>query len=178
LGVLCLFNLGFNAMNSTETLFLINKFAAQPWQIGLLLVLIGAAIALFQGPLVQRMTARFGEPTLATTGLLAQASGALAVWLSPLFVLVYPIVVLRGLVGGFVFPALGAMNARRVSPGEQGVLMGVTTSLNSLASIVGPILAGLLYDHLNPGAPFWISAALYLSAAAVLRWQRLTRTTD
>ena len=31
---LCLFNFAFQGMNSTETLFLIEKFAAQPWQIG------------------------------------------------------------------------------------------------------------------------------------------------
>jgi len=174
--VLCLFNLGFNSMNSTETLFLIQKFDAQPWQVGLLLVLIGVSIALFQGPLVQRMTPRFGETALAATGLLAQASGALGVWLSPLFPLVYPIVVLRSLIGGFVFPALGALNVRRVPPEEQGLLMGVTTSLNSLASILGPILAGLLFDHLSPGAPFWLSAALYIAAAMLLIFRNRAMT--
>jgi predicted MFS family arabinose efflux permease len=71
---------------------------------------------------------------------------------------------------------LGALNVQRVTPGEQGVLMGVTTSLNSLASIVGPLLAGLLFDHLSPGAPFWLSAGLYVAAVVLLRSQGSART--
>src|SRR5262249_15398184 len=46
--VLCLFNFAFNGINSTETLFLIEKFAAQPWQAGSLLVLVGITISVVQ----------------------------------------------------------------------------------------------------------------------------------
>ena len=52
LAVSALFNFGFNSMNSTETLFLIQKFAAQPWQIGLLTMSAGIAIAVVQAVLV------------------------------------------------------------------------------------------------------------------------------
>src|SRR5215213_10015149 len=57
--VLCLFNLAFQGINSTETLFLIERFAAQPWQIGALLVVAGGTITLVQR-MVAPLVARYG----------------------------------------------------------------------------------------------------------------------
>src|SRR5215213_5922395 len=57
--VLCLFNVAFQGINSTETLFLIERFAAQPWQIGALLVVAGGTITLVQR-MVAPLVARYG----------------------------------------------------------------------------------------------------------------------
>jgi MFS family permease len=167
--VLCLFNFAFTAMNSTETLFIIQRFVPQPWQIGLLQGLVGIAIALVQAGLIGRLVPRYGEKAVAIVCLLLQSLGALAVCFNPVFLLVYPVIVLRSAAGGFIFPTLGALTASRVTAGQQGVLMGVTTALASLMSIFSPILAGLVYDHWQPGAPFWLAALLF-GIAAVWLW--------
>ena len=57
---LCLFNIAFQGANSIETLFLIERFAAQPWQVGVLLVIAGGTITLVQR-LVAPLIARYGE---------------------------------------------------------------------------------------------------------------------
>lgn len=166
--VLCLFNLAFNGMNSTETLFLIQKFAAQPWQIGLLLVLVGVAIAVVQVALVRRLVPRYGEKAVAIASLLGQAFGAVAMIFVPIFWLIYPVIILRSAVSGFIFPTLNALNANRVSAREQGVLMGVTTALGSLMSILGPLWAGAIYDRVMPSAPYWLGAVIFVLAAFML----------
>jgi len=168
-----LFNFAFNAMNSTETLFIIQKFAAQPWQIGMITMGIGISISVVQALLVQRLVTRLGEIAVAFICLLLQMAGALAMWINPVFVLVYPITFLRSAASGFIFPTLGTLSAKRVSYQEQGVLMGVTTALNGLMGIFSPILAGLLYDHWAPGAPYWLAAIFFVAAAFLLRAQRL-----
>ncbi|HTX92221.1 MAG TPA: MFS transporter [Anaerolineales bacterium] len=169
--VLSLYNFGFSGMNSTENIFLIRRFTAQPWQLGLLTMLVGVTVALVQFGLVQRLVSRFGEKALAVACLALQALGALATCLNPVYLLVYPIVILRSAVGVFVFPTLGALTTRRVSAGELGVLMGVTTAIGSLMSIFSPILAGTLYDAWAPAAPYWLTALLFLSAAFLLKLQ-------
>jgi DHA1 family tetracycline resistance protein-like MFS transporter len=173
--VLGLFTFAFNGMNSTEVLFIIQKFKAQPWHVGLLQVLVGIAIAVVQAALVQRLVSRFGEKNTAIASLGLQALGALATSLDPIFLLVYPIVVLRSAASGFIFPTLGALGASRVSESEQGVLLGVATALNSLMSVFGPLLTGVLYDSLSPGAPYWMAAVVFLLAAFLLRAQSLPR---
>ena len=159
-------------MNSTETLFIIAKFAAQPWQIGLMTMLIGVSIAVVQAFLVKRLVTRLGEIGAAFLCLLVQMAGALAMWLNPIFVLLYPIVILRSAASGFIFPTLGTLSAKRVSYREQGELMGVTTSLNGLMGIISPILAGVLYDQWAPGAPYWLAAVFFIGAAFLLRTQQ------
>ena len=167
--VLCLFNLAFNGINSTEALFLIEKFAAQSWQIGLQLVLLGIAITVAQAALVPWLVPRYGERVIAIVCLLGQALGALATFFAPLFWLIYPITVLSRAGSALIFPTLTTLNVNRVSPREQGVLMGVTTALGSLMNVLGPLWAGGVYDRVMPGAPYWMGAVVFVGAAIMLR---------
>lgn len=166
---LCLYNLAFTGINSTETLYLIDTFAAQPRHIGALLVVAGVTVALVQRaalPLVRR----WGEQPLAGAALLGQALGAAATVATPILWPIYPLTVLRTGASGLTFPTLGALLANRMAPREQGELMGVTTALGSLMGALGPLLAGAVYDHVAPGAPYWLGAGVLLLAAGPLIW--------
>ena len=163
-----LFNLAWNGSTNTESLFLIDKFGAQPWQIGLLMALYGGAIGASQATLVSRWTPRFGERRVASISLLLVAFSGLAVFAAPVLWLVFVVAVLsRGAVA-FVFPALTTLAVGRVSRGEQGELMGVTTAIGSLTGVLGPLLAGVSYDRIMPGSPYWLAAVVLVAAALLL----------
>lgn len=164
---LCLFNLAFNGINSTETLYLIDTFAAQPRQIGALLVLAGVTVALVQR-VVQPLVRRRGERALASAALTGQALGAVATAVVPILWPIYPLTVLRTGASGLTFPTLGALMVGRVAPREQGALMGVTAALGSLMGALGPLWAGVVYDRLMPGAPYWIGSGVFVLAAVML----------
>jgi len=166
--VLCLFNFAFNGINSIETLFLIQKFSAQPWQIGLQLVLVGIAIAMVQAALVQPLVPRYGEKAIAKICLLGQGFSALAMFFAPIFWLIYPITVIKSAVSGFISTTLTALNANSISPLEQGALMGVITALGSLMGVLGPLWAGAVYEGVMLGAPYWMGAAVFFLAALML----------
>ena len=99
-----------------------------------------------QGPALGRLVKRFGERALNRTGFAAYAIGYAALafchsipWLA---------VSMTGLVlGGLVRPTLTSMITQRTSRDEQGVVLGLTQSLNSVSQIVGPPLAGLMIQH-------------------------------
>ena len=55
-----------------------------------------------------------------------------------------------------------------MSDQEQGELAGVDGSLGGLAAMLGPLWAGLAYDHVMVGSPFWISSVIFLAAFLVL----------
>jgi MFS transporter, DHA1 family, tetracycline resistance protein len=46
--------------------------------------------------------------------------------------------------------------------------MGVTTALGSCMTILGPLWAGAVYDHVMPSAPYWMSAGVFVLAACLL----------
>jgi len=125
-----------------------------------------------QALLIQRLVSRMGEVKTAFYAMLVAAVGALAMCFNSIFVLIYPIAFLRSSATGFIFPLVGTLSAKRVSRQQQGALMGVTTSLASLMGIIAPILAGLLFDDLHPGSPYWLAVIVFVAAAFLLRTQQ------
>jgi len=163
-----LFNFAFNGINSTGTLFFIQKFDAQPWQTGLLMMLAGLSLAVVQFLLVQPLVKRFGEKPIAIASLWGQAVGDVGIFLAPVFWMVFPINMVMSSLSGFTFPTLTTLNTNCVEPREVGLLMGVTTAIASLMNIFGPLWAGAVYDHVMPGAPFWMGAIVLILAGWML----------
>jgi MFS family permease len=166
--VYCLFNFAFDGINSTAGVFIVQKFSAQPWQIGLLFVLGGVAMAVVQGALVGKLVPRIGEKRMAMASLIGQAIAAMLIFMAPALWMLYPLTIAQTAVVGFIFPAMAALTTNRVSEREQGKLAGVSAALAALMSAIGPLFAGLVYDHLMPGAPYWIGAIILVLAASML----------
>jgi DHA1 family tetracycline resistance protein-like MFS transporter len=166
--VSCLFAFGFDAINSILPLFVVKQFAVQPWEIGALFVVTGLVTAFTQAALVPRVVARFGERRMAIASQLALSLGAVVMVLAPAFWWLYPNALLTSGIGGFIWGTLGAMIASKVQPHEQGQLSGVNTALQSLMAMTAPFVAGLIYDYVAPGAPFWMGVVAFLLAAVVL----------
>lgn len=166
--VLCLFEFAFNGINSISALFVAQKFGAQPWQISLMLVLVGISVAVVQAVLIPRLVPRYGEKVMAVIGLIGQAVGAVLTFLVPSFWLVIPVTMFAGGMSGFMFASLGAFGANRVSDREQGILAGVTAALGSLMSVLGPLWAGLVYDNVMPSSPYWLGAVVFVLAVLLM----------
>lgn len=168
LGIGALFNFSFDGINSTLAVFTVDRFAAQPWQIGTLFVTVGLAMAVMQGSLVRRLMPVYGEKRLGMVSILGNAAGDLLVFVAPFFWLLYPILLLQSMLGSFIFAAMSTLVANRVSAREQGQLAGVSTAIRGLTAALGPLWAGAAYDRVMPGAPLWIGALLFLVVGLLL----------
>ncbi len=168
LAVLFLFNFAFNGINSTSTLFFIEKFNAQTWHISLLLILAGIAITVTNSFLVPRAVPVFGEKRVASTSLFGQGLVFVIIFLVPLFWPIFLLNPLISMISAFTFPTLTTLTIDCVTPREVGLLMGVTTGLGSLANIFGPLWAGVIYDRVMVGSPFWMGAIILVIAGAML----------
>jgi multidrug resistance protein len=164
----CLFFFVFNGNNSMLSVFMIEKFAVQPWQVAVLFAVGGIAMAIMQGGLVGPLVKRFSEKPLAINSLLIQALATVGMVIVPALWMLYPMSVINSLGTGLIWPTLGAMLANSVSHDEQGKVNGVGTALGSLMSVFGPLWAGAAYDRIAPGAPFWIGAVIFILAGLLL----------
>ena len=137
------------------------------------------AYAGFLGILVQsflgRLVRRFGEPWLVAAGFASMAVGY------GLLAGVYaiPLLLVAGFFSSFgagvLRPSLTSLVTQAVARNEQGVVLGLNTSLQSVAQIIGPAIAGVLIDHRLLGA--W---ALFCAGCALvgLVVQRSAATTS
>lgn len=66
----------------------------------------------------------------------------------------------------FVTPSLQSLVSRRISPTQQGHVLGVGQSVSSLARIIGPVLGIRLFAQL-PQVPLW-TATVIMAIAGVL----------
>ena len=62
----------------------------------------------------------------------------------------------------FTFPAVTAMLSKVISNEDRGLYMGVQQTFGGMSRVIFPIALGWAFDHMVPGAPFWISATLVI----------------
>ena len=160
LAITALFNYSFDGINSILSVFVIDKFSVQPWEIGILFVIVGIATTIMQATIVRRLMPIYGEKRLGMFSLSGDAIGALMILLVPAMWMLYPVLFIQSLVLSFIFTALSTLAANRVTEREQGQLAGVTAAVNGLVAALGPLGAGIVYDHVAPGAPLWMGAIL------------------
>jgi multidrug resistance protein len=179
-----LFIVAFSIMTTSFSLYTMFRFGYDAQHTGYLFAYVGLIAVIIQGGLIGRLVKRFGELRLVIFGAFCFAISLFAVpFVGPAAGGLAAL-----LVGGGVFsmgnslatPALTSLASKSVGPAEQGVILGVTQSVASLARAVGPFLAAVLISsaiaHVGAdGLPhymsdrslyvtFWTGAAIMLVA--------------
>jgi MFS transporter, DHA1 family, tetracycline resistance protein len=168
-----LLNLSFAGLLVNFPLFSNARFGWDATANAFFFAFVGVCAVLTQGVLIGRLQPRLGDERLLLVGLSLMALDLGLVASVPFGPLLYPVVGVLALGAGLAIPALTALISRRVSGREQGRLMGGLQAILSLTLIVGPVIAGLAFDHLGVPAPYWIGAllaalALLVTVAALL----------
>ncbi|MDE2511614.1 MAG: MFS transporter, partial [Elusimicrobia bacterium] len=127
-----------------ERRFFVGGHPFGPKEVGYLYAYSGFLGLIIQGGLLGRLVKRFGERPLARAGFLSAAAGlAVLAFTRPIYLLI-AVFTATAFGTGVLRPALTSLVTRHVGRREQGVVLGLTQSLNSLSSIFAPLLAGFL----------------------------------
>ncbi len=138
-----------------------------PFEVGLVFAYIGAILVVVQGGAVGPVAARFGEAKMLMAGLVVLCLGMALI---PPSVNVFMVGVSGALVAiGYAFcdPAISSLISRNSPADKQGAVMGVLQSANSMVRVIGPAIAGVLFQYLGRDAPY-ISGAIIVALAALL----------
>ena len=146
-------------------LYVVDKYGCTTRQVGVLWMVIGAVLILGQGGLTGPLTKRLGEPLLIRLGLAGGALGFTLIALAVDFVSVLLAVGYFILTLALLGPALNAYISRFAGE-KQGVVMGLNSAAASLGRVIGPLLAGYLFDR-NLEYPFWSGAVTLLLGAVM-----------
>jgi len=128
--------------------------------VGAALTFVGIVQIITQFWLVGPFARRFGEKKLAVGGNLVRGIAFAAMAIAPTLAAWFSVIPLIAIGGGLALPALVALLTYAAPPGGRGQVIGLYQSFSALGSILGPLLAGFLFQAINPGAPVAAAAAL------------------
>jgi EmrB/QacA subfamily drug resistance transporter len=130
--------------------------------------------------------------TIPITGWVVERLGAKTTWLASLVLFIAGSVlsgvawsvpalitfrVLQGVGGGLLLPVGQTMLARVAGPQRMGRVMGVVAIPAMIAPVLGPVVGGLIVDHLSWRWLFYVNAPFCaIALAAAVAW--LPRDTD
>lgn len=147
-----MFCLAFSTFQSGFALFAERRFQHDgvrfgPKEVGYLFAYAGFLGVILQGGLIGRLVKRFGEEKLALSGFFAAMLGYAFVGLSWHLPALLGAMALSSYGTGILRPTLTSLVSQRTPRSEQGVVLGLNQSLNSLAMIVAPLCSGALIDR-------------------------------
>jgi len=168
LGAFFLANLAGQALPSTWTFFTIEQFGWSEKEIGYSLAAVGFLTAIVQGGLIGPLTKKFGQRKVIIFGFLLWCVGMFLFSQSVEPWMLYACLVPYAL-GGMAGPTLQALVSNKVSEKQQGILQGTMTSLFSITTIVGPLMAAQVFKFFTQeGTPFYFPGAPYVTSTALL----------
>jgi MFS family permease len=156
-----------------ERRFLVDGRPFGPKEVGYLYGYSGFLGLIIQGGLLGRLVKRFGERPLARTGFVSAAIGLAALAYTYPLAMILPVFTFVAYGTGVLRPTLTSQITQHVSRREQGVVLGLTQSLNSTSSIISPLIAGFLIGRGD--LKTWALGAAAVSIAGFLLSVRAAR---
>ncbi len=116
-------------------------------EVGYVFAFMGLLGIIMQGGLVGKLVKWFGERTVVQVGFLATFAGYAVLGFTHTIWQLLLVMAFTAIFTGGLRPALTALISHQAGRREQGVVIGLTQSITSIAQITAPLLGGFLIDR-------------------------------
>jgi len=159
--------LGVSGMETSVTLHARDRFHFVQKDLAYFFLFMGVIVVVIQGALIGKFSKRVGEKTLVLVGTIAFTIGFAAVPLIYRVPLLYGVAFFIAIGQGLTYPSLTSLISKAAPPQDRGSILGLATSVGSLARFIGPILSGFLYDQAGVRGAFYGAAVLTLGSFVI-----------
>ena len=159
----------FASMESTFSLWSERTFNWGAEQNGFIFAFAGICGVLVQGFLISPLVKRFGEAFLCITGIIFISIGMLSVAISYLNYHAYISMSLIAFGLGFFLPTISTLIVNIVSEDRRGWVLGVNQSVSSLSRIIGPAIAGFLFEFYGKNSPYIFGSIILILFLLIFR---------
>lgn len=153
--------LGFNVYYASFPTHAANVLHWSVTQLGIFYALLSGIMVFIQGPVLRKALKKFSEEKLVIFGSLILGVN-FVLFFSESIISVYIAVVLFAIGNGLMWPSFMSILSKRAGTDLQGAVQGIAGSIGGVASIIGLIAGGVLYN-LTGGATFLVSAVIIFS---------------
>jgi MFS family permease len=158
------YSLAFVAMETSLTFLAADRFGYTARQNGYLLGFLGVCAVITQGYIVRKLLHRIDEIRVLGSGLLFSVVGLLTLGFAVAPWMLYVGLALLATGSGLVNPASTGLISLYSGPSEQGRVLGIFRSLQSLSRALTPMIAGAVSGAFGFRVLFAAGAALALAA--------------
>ena len=153
--------LGFNVYYASFPTHAANELKWSITQLGIFYAVLSGIMVFIQGPVLRKALKKFSEEKLVIVGSIILGTN-FVLFVSNNIISVYVAVILFALGNGLMWPSFMSILSKRAGTVLQGAVQGVAGSFGGLASIIGLIAGGLLYNQIG-AATFLVSAVVIFS---------------
>ena len=153
--------LGFNIYYASFPAHAASELKWSVTQLGIFYAVLSGIMVFIQGPVLRKALKKFSEEKLVILGSIILGTN-FVLFFSNNIISVSLAVVLFALGNGLMWPSFMSILSKRAGTVLQGAVQGVAGSVGGVASIIGLIGGGVLYNLIG-GATFLISAAVIFS---------------
>jgi MFS family permease len=161
--------IAFAGFRTNLAVFTRDAFLMGPEGNAVLFTIAGGFSILTQGVIMRQLGHHLPPARAAAIGCTVMAAAFVGIGLTPVAWGLYVAVAIIAVGNGLAGPSLSALLSTKVSPEEQGTLFGATQGLQSLTMIIGPVLAGVVYDAIGGRTPYLLGATFLLISVVALR---------
>lgn len=161
-------------MEATLWFFGESRFDLTPFEFGIMFFVCGLVGALVQGGIVRRLIKKGEEPKYIAFGLVISAIGFFLLLAAHSLGWATMSLAVFGIGNALIRPCVTSLITQKTTVG-QGVASGLSSSMDSLGRIAGPLL-GSFFFTIEMGLPFLLGGILCLAALLLLvRFRQLDR---
>ena len=153
--------LGFNIYYASFPAHAASELKWSVTQLGIFYAVLSGIMVFIQGPILRKALKKFSEEKLVILGSIILGTN-FVLFFSNNIISVSLAVVLFALGNGLMWPSFMSILSKRAGTVLQGAVQGVAGSVGGVASIIGLIGGGVLYDLIGD-ATFLICAAVIFS---------------
>ena len=150
----------FTAMTAVLALYLERVFGLGASAMGIVFSIAGGATVVVRGGIVGRLVRKLGEPHTVRLGAGVLAASILAIAWLPGANWLGVVVPVWAFGTGILFPSLASLVSRATDRQSQGSILGGSQIVGGTGRVLGPIWAGLLFQHVGIRSPFHVGAVL------------------
>jgi len=150
--------LGFNIFYTSFPIHAVNSLKWSVTELGVFYAVLSGIMVLVQGPVLRKALKKFSEEKLVIIGSIILGTNFI-LFVSNNSIFVYGAAILFAVGNGLMWPSFLSILSKTAGNAYQGFIQGVASSFGSLASIVGLIIGGLLYNLIGEFT-FLISAGI------------------
>jgi MFS family permease len=153
--------LGFNVYYSSFPTHAADALQWSVTQLGIFYAILSGIMVFIQGPVLKKALKKVSEERLVIIGSVILGTN-FVMFFSNNIISICTAVVLFAVGNGLMWPSFMSILSKRAGTVHQGAIQGIAGSFGGVASIIGLIAGGVLYNLIG-GATFLVSAAIIFS---------------
>lgn len=169
--------LGFNAFYTAFPVHAANDLQWSIAELGFYFSFLSIMLVIVEGPVLSYVSKRYSDVFLIISGSLILGSNFVLLAFGSTL-LTYVAAIFFAVGNGFMWPSIQSMLSKLAGNENQGLVQGVSGSFMSIASILGLIGGGFIYELMGRGAFIVSALIIYLVFVLALRLRSFDLLTE